>query len=90
MSFRGFFGTEYEQRASAANTDEQLVHAIEVVGGGEIDDETSGAYRLWADGGQLDDILAAIPVCGEDEGTVLLWGDEPFCVMRAGAWALLP
>ena len=90
MNFRGMYGTEYEQRAAAANTSEEVVFAIEQICDGEIDDEDSDAYALWANGGRDAEILAALPVgCGEEDGDTLFWGDDEFAEFRDGKWVLL-
>lgn len=84
MSFRGEFGTHWEQEARSRETSEPLWFAI-----CQIADDADDADELWSEGGRDEEILAALPVWSDIEvGESVSWGGSTFATFDGTAWVL--
>lgn len=85
--FREFRNPEYE----GFLTSPAVLAAIEAVASGSVLDDESEAYRLWADGGREEEIIAELPMIGGcDEGDELFWGCQGvFARFQAGKWQVV-
>jgi len=86
------------EKRDSLNTDERVLNAIEEIAEGDVADENSEAYQLWADGYYRD--LSSektqqkiISIINRDHipdhtDDTLQWGDSHWSIVQDGKWVL--